>query len=48
MTIANLDETFIVDPKNFVSRGKNNPFKGYKLDGVVKYTIVDGEIKYQA
>ena len=48
LTIANLDETFTVDPKNFVSRGKNNPFKGYKLDGVVKYTIVDGEIKYQA
>ncbi len=45
--IADLSESFTVDPKAFVSKGKNNPFGGYKLDGVVKYTIVDGEIKYQ-
>ena len=48
LTIADLNESFVVDTKNFVSKGKNSPFNGYKLDGVVKYTIVDGEIKYQA
>ncbi len=48
LTIVNLDESYEVDPASFVSKGKNNPFKGYKLDGVVKYTLVDGEIKYQA
>jgi dihydroorotase len=48
LTLVNLDESFEVDPANFVSKGKNSPFKGYKLDGVVKYTLVDGEIKYQA
>ena len=48
LTIADLNESFIVDPKNFVSKGKNSPFGGYELSGVVKYTIVDGEIKYQA
>ncbi len=47
-TIANLDEKWVVDPENFVSKGKNNPFKGWELSGVVKYTVVDGEIKYQA
>ena len=47
-TLADLDESYVVDPANFVSKGKNNPFGGYKLDGVVKYTIVDGDIKYQA
>ena len=46
--IADLEESWVVDPQQFVSKGKNNPFGGYKLDGVVKYTIVDGEIKYQA
>ena len=46
--IADLDESWTVDPQKFVSKGKNNPFGGYKLDGVVKYTIVDGEIKYKA
>ena len=48
LTLVNLDESFVVDPANFVSKGKNNPFKGYTLDGVVKYTIVDGQIKYEA
>ena len=48
LMIADLDKQFTVDPKNFVSKGKNNPFGGYVLDGVVEYTIVDGEIKYQA
>ena len=46
--IADLEESWVVDPQKFVSKGKNNPFGGYKLDGVVKYTIVDGEVKYQA
>ena len=48
LTIVNLDESYEVDPAKFVSKGKNSPFAGYKLDGVVKYTLVDGEIKYQA
>ena len=48
LMIADLEESWVVDPANFVSKGKNSPFGGYKLDGVVKYTIVDGEIKYQA
>ncbi len=48
LMIADLSKSFTVDPKNFVSKGKNNPFAGYVLDGVVEYTIVDGDIKYQA
>ena len=48
LMIADLDASWVVDPAQFVSKGKNNPFGGYKLDGVVQYTIVDGEIKYQA
>ena len=48
LTIADIDENFTIEPEKFVSKGKNNPFGGYKLDGVVKYTIVDGEVKYKA
>ncbi len=48
LTIADLNESYVVEPAKFVSKGKNNPFGGYKLDGVVQYTIVDGDIKYQA
>ena len=45
-TIADLNEEWTVNSDNFLSKGKNTPFNGYKLSGVVKYTLVDGEIKY--
>ena len=48
LTIVNVDEEWTVDSSKFVSKGKNTPFNGYKLSGVVKYTIVDGDIKYTA
>lgn len=48
ITLANLDEKYTVDPEKFYSKGKNTPFAGYELYGVVKYTIVDGEVKYRA
>ena len=48
LMIANLDEEWTVDAAAFVSKGKNTPFDGHKLCGVVKYTVVDGEIKYEA
>ncbi len=47
LTIANIEEEFTVDSAKFESKGKNTPFNGYKLCGVVKYTIVDGEVKYK-
>ena len=47
LTIVDLDEKWVVDSKNFVSKGKNTPFNGYELFGTVCYTIVDGIIKYQ-
>ena len=46
-TIADVDEEWVVDTAKFVSKGKNSPFNGYKLNGVVKYTVVDGEVKYK-
>ncbi len=47
LTIANIDEEFVVDSSKFESKGKNTPFNGYELCGVVKYTIVDGGGKYK-
>ena len=46
LTIADLNEKWTVDPAKFVSKGKNSPFGGYELYGAVKYTIVDGVVKY--
>ena len=48
LTIADLDEEWVVDSSEFVSKGKNTPFNGRKLSGAVKYTIVDGDSKYKA
>jgi dihydroorotase len=48
ITLADLNKSYQVDPEKFYSKGKNTPFAGYKLYGVVEYTIVNGEVKYKA
>lgn len=47
LTVVDLKEEWTVDPAEFVSKGKNTPFAGRKVFGKVKYTLVDGEIKYE-
>ena len=47
LTFADLNEEWTIDPDEFVSQGKNTPFTGVKVYGRVKYTVVDGEIKYE-
>lgn len=46
ITVVDLNEKYVIDGKNFLSKGKNTPFNGYEVYGKVKYTLVDGEIKY--
>lgn len=46
-TAVDLNEEWKIDPKDFVSKGKNTPFAGRKVFGRVKFTVVDGEIKYE-
>lgn len=47
ITVADLNEKFVIDSKKFFSKGKNTPFNGYEVYGKVLYTIVDGEIKFR-
>ncbi len=47
-SVWNLEESFQVDPKEFLSKGKATPFVGEKLYGVCKRTVVDGKIVYSA
>lgn len=47
LTVVDLKKEWTVDPKEFVSKGKNTPFTGRRVFGKVKYTIVDGEVKYE-
>ena len=48
MVLVDLDKTFTVDSKNFVSKGKNTPFEGRKYFGEVVMTIKAGKVVYKA
>lgn len=47
LTIIDLNKTATVDPKTFVSLGKNTPFTGMELQGWPVMTLVDGKIVYK-
>ncbi len=47
LTIVDLDKEWEVKPEEFESKGKNTPFKGYKLKGKVKYTFYKGKITHK-
>ncbi len=44
LTIIDLDGEREVDPQSFVSKGKNTPFGGWKLQGWPVLTVVDGAV----
>ena len=46
--IADLNKSYKINSSEFVSKGKNTPFNGFKVYGKVEYTLVDGEIKFKA
>ncbi|MFQ9515739.1 MAG: dihydroorotase [Eubacterium sp.] len=46
VTIINPEEEWIINPEDFVSKGKNTPFGGTKVSGKVKYTILNGKVVY--
>lgn len=47
LTVVDLNEKWTIDLAQFVSKGKNTPFAGRQVYGRVKYTLVDGEIRYR-
>lgn len=47
ITIADMDSEYTIDKDTFVSKGKNTPFHGKKVQGRVLFTIVGGEIVYR-
>lgn len=46
--LVDLNEKYTIDSGKFLSKGKNTPFNGYEVYGKVRYTVVDGQIKYKA
>ncbi|MBA4416291.1 MAG: dihydroorotase [Syntrophus sp. (in: bacteria)] len=47
LIIFNPDTPWVVDTKEFASKGKNTPFQGMELTGKNLLTIVDGKIVYR-
>ncbi len=47
ITIIDPELEEVIDPQNFVSKGKNSPFKGWKVKGIPVYTIVSGKVVYE-
>ncbi len=46
IAIINPLTTWVVEPENLRSKGKNTPFTGWKLKGKVSTTIVGGKVVY--
>lgn len=47
LVVFNAEKEYIIDPSNFWSRGKNTPFAGRKVKGMVMATIVGGKVVYE-
>lgn len=48
VTLVDLNEKYRIDKEKFFSKGKNTPFHGREVYGKVRYTVVDGKVKYKA
>ncbi len=46
-TVFDLEKEYIVDPSEFLSKGKATPFEGMKFSGVCKLTALNGQIVYE-
>lgn len=43
ITVWDLETTYAIDPAHFVSKGHNNPFGGWKVQGRAIHTVVGGK-----
>ncbi len=48
LTVFDPDAALRIAPESLRSQGKNTPFLGYELAGRVRYTIVEGNVVYEA
>ena len=48
VTLFNPNKEWIVDSREFASKGRNTPFHGYHLKGRVRMTIVAGQVIYKS
>jgi dihydroorotase len=48
LVLVDIDAPVIIDADKLVSKSKNSPFDGRRLQGLVLMTVVDGRVVYQA
>jgi dihydroorotase len=48
VTVFDPDASWTVDPARFLSKGRNSPYAGQTLRGLVALTVVDGQVIYRA
>ena len=48
ITVFDLDEEYIIDPDDFLSKGKSTPFEGFSVFGRCIMTMKEGKIVWQA
>ena len=46
LTLAELNAGYVIDSANFVSKGRNTPFNGLSVYGLITDVIVNGAVKY--
>lgn len=47
LILVDVDKKYVVDTRNFKSKGRNTPFEGNELYGVIKMTIKAGRVVYR-
>lgn len=48
VTVIDPEREYVIDSMTFLSKGKNTPFNGWKVKGMVKATICGGKVAYQS
>ena len=47
LTIVDLDGKYTISKDRLISRATSMPFSGYEVNGIIKYTIMDGQIVFE-
>ena len=47
LVVFDAGKEYTIDPKEFCSRGKNTPFAGWKVKGMVMATVVGGKVAFE-
>ncbi len=47
LTIFNLDEKYIINPEDFLSKGRSTPFEGWEVYGECMMTVANGKLAWE-